>query len=117
MSDQTTAACKEVALAFTKSLAARDYAGAYDHTAKEYRNGTSLPAMQAAFELVVPTDWTTGGAIEVGETMEAWPGKEPSDVGWVYVSVGGDMYSEAVTVVVAREGDNLRIRTAEFGRP
>jgi hypothetical protein len=49
--------------------------------------------------------------------MEEWPGKKPADVGWAYVSVGGDVYSEAVTVVVTREGDLLKIRTVEFGRP
>jgi hypothetical protein len=44
-------------------------------------------------------------------------GKEPSDVGWAYVSVGGDVYSEAVTVVVTLEEGELRGRTVEFGRP
>jgi hypothetical protein len=44
-------------------------------------------------------------------------GKEPSDVGWAYVSVGGDVYSEAVTVVVTLEEGELRVRTVEFGRP
>jgi hypothetical protein len=49
--------------------------------------------------------------------MEDWPGREPSDVGWAYVSVGGDEYSEAVTVVVTLEEGELRVRTVEFGRP
>jgi hypothetical protein len=38
-------------------------------------------------------------------------------VGRAYVSVGGDTYSEAVTVVVTLEEDALRVRTVEFGRP
>ena len=115
--DQATGDYRETALAFTKSLAARDYAAAYAHTAKEYRESTSVQAMQAAFERVVPLDWKTVGPIAVGETMESWPGKQPPDVRWVYVTIGGDMYSEAVTVVVTREGGALRIRSAEFGRP
>jgi hypothetical protein len=49
--------------------------------------------------------------------MEDWPGRQPSDAGWAYVSVGGDVYSEAITVVVTREGGVLRVRTVEFGRP
>ena len=73
--------------------------------------------MQAAFEAIVPTDWKTVGPIEVGENMDYWPGRKPSDAGWAYVSVGGDAYSEAVTVVVTLEGDALRVRTVEFGRP
>jgi hypothetical protein len=46
-----------------------------------------------------------------------WPGRESSDAGWAYVSVGGDVYSEAVTLVVTMEDGDLRIRTVEFGRP
>jgi hypothetical protein len=49
--------------------------------------------------------------------MESWPGKEPSDVGWVYVGIGGDVYSEAVTVVVTLEDGELKVRTVEYGRP
>lgn len=29
----------------------------------------------------------------------------------------GDVYSEAVTVVVMLEADTLKVRTVEFGRP
>jgi hypothetical protein len=107
---------KEVALAFTKALANRDYAAAYGLTSQDYRNSTSLEATQAAFEQIVPIDETVG-PIDVGLTMEDWPGRKPSDVGWVYVSVGGDVYSEAVTVVVTLEEGVLRFGTAEFGRP
>jgi hypothetical protein len=73
--------------------------------------------MQAAFEAIVPTDWNTIGPIEVGETMDDWPDRKPSDVGWAYVSVGGHAYSEAVTVVMTTEDGDLRVRTVEFGRP
>jgi hypothetical protein len=107
----------QVALAFTKALAARDYEAAYALTSRAYRDGTSLKAMAAAFEAIVPLDWGTVGPIEVGETMGDWPGREPSDEGWVYVSVGGDVYSEAVIIVVTREEGQLRVRTVEFGRP
>ena len=33
------------------------------------------------------------------------------------MSVGGDVYSEAVTVVVTREEGGLKVRAVEFGRP
>ena len=117
MSEATARDYKQVALAFTKALAARDYDAAYAVTSRAYRDGTSLTAMADAFEAIVPADWSAVGPIEAGETMEDWPGREPSDAGWVYVSVGGDMYSEAVTVVVTREEGALKVRTVEFGRP
>lgn len=107
----------QVALAFTKALAARDYDAAYALTSRAYRKDTSLTAMTDAFEAIVPTEWETVDPIEVGMSMDDWPGREPGDVGWVFVSVGGDVYSEAVTVVVTREDGELRVRTVEFGRP
>ena len=108
---------RKVGLAFAKALASRDYDVAYALTSRDYRNHTSVKALQAAFERIVPVDWKTVGPVEVGETMEDWAGKEPSDVGWAYVNVGGDVYSEAVTVILTLEEGELRIRSVEFGRP
>ncbi len=108
---------QETALAFTKALAARDYPAAYALTGREYQNGTSLQAMQEAFERVVPRDWKTVGPVQVGETMSDWPGKTSVEVGWVYLTIGGDAYSEGVTVTVGRAVDGLRVRTVTFGRP
>jgi hypothetical protein len=106
-----------VATAFVTALGARDYAAAYAYTSETYHNANSLEAMRGAFELVVPSDWGPVGPIAVAETLTDWPGKHDSDVAWVFVSVGGDMYSEAVTAVITREGSDLKVRSAEFGRP
>jgi hypothetical protein len=106
-----------VALHFTIALSRRDYAGAYVMTSSDYQRSTSLAEMQAAFEAIVPTDWPTVGPVEVGHTMDTWPDKQPADVGWVYVGIGGDVYSEAVTVIVTREDNTLKIRSVEWGRP
>lgn len=108
---------ERTALTFTKALASRDYGSAYALTSREYQQRSGLEAMRAGFEAIVPLDWGPVDPIEVGETMEDWPGKRPQDLGWVYVSIGGDVYSEAVIVVVAREDGALRIREVEFGRP
>jgi len=106
-----------VGLKFASALASRDYPTAYAMTSSDYQRNTTLDEMRTAFEAIVPTDWRTIGPVAVGHTMETWPAKQPSDVGWVYLSFGGDEYSEAVTVVVMREGDTLKVRTVEFGRP
>jgi hypothetical protein len=55
--------------------------------------------------------------VEVSHVMETWPSKQPSDVGWVYISIGGEVYSEAVSVIVMLEADTLKVRSVEFGRP
>jgi hypothetical protein len=106
-----------VAVNFAGALARRDYSAAYAMTSGEYQRRTTMADMQAAFEAIVPTDWPTVGPVELGLTMDTWPDKRPADVGWAYVSVGGDGYSEAVIAVVALEGDTLKIRSVEFGRP
>jgi hypothetical protein len=108
---------KQVALEFTRALASRNYPAAYAMTSRRYRSRVSLEQMRALFEQIVPQDWGTVGPIEVGETMEQWPGKQPPDVGWAYVSIGGDVYSEAVTVVLTQENSEMKVGEVEFGRP
>ena len=73
--------------------------------------------MRDAFEAIVPADSGPAAVVEAGHTMTDWPGKEAADAGWVYVSIGGDVYSEAITVVVASEDGTLKVRDVEFGRP
>ena len=106
-----------IALEFAELLAERQYAKAYAMTARDYRKGTSVEQLQAAFETIVPTDWGPMGPIEVGHTMTVWPGKQPADRGWAFVSIGGDVYSEAITVIVTSEQGEAKIREVEFGRP
>ena len=106
-----------LALQVVRALAGRDYSTAYAMTSGDYQRSTTLEKMRAAFEAIVPPEWPTVGPVQVGHVMETWPTKEPSDVGWVYISIGGDVYSEAVTLVVMGEGDTLRVRSVEFGRP
>ena len=108
---------RKTALEFVTALAERDYPKAYAMTAQNYRTRTTVENLRIAFETIVPTDWGPMGPVEVGQTMEVWPGKLPSDVGWAYVSIGGDVYSEAVTVVVTAENGEAKIREVEFGRP
>jgi hypothetical protein len=56
-------------------------------------------------------------SVDVVTTMDRWPDKRPDDAGWVYVSLSGEGFGEAVAVVVARERDRLVIRSLEWGRP
>jgi hypothetical protein len=108
---------RQVALTFAKSLAAREYAQAYAMTSQGYRQKNTVEQLRSKFEAIVPTDWGNMGPIEVGQIMTSWPGKQPTDLGWAYVSIGGAVYSEAATVVVALENGAARVREVEFGRP
>jgi hypothetical protein len=79
----------------------------------------SLDEMKESFEAIVPLDWKFVGPVQVETTMTDWklPPREPMDLGWAYVSIGGELYGEALTVIVALEDGNPRIREVEFGRP
>ncbi len=108
---------QQIALEFAKSMAAREYPKAYAMTSQGYQEKNTVNHLGTGFEAIVPTDWGVIGPIEVGQTMTSWPGKQPSDLGWVYVSIGGNVYSEAVIVVVTSENGVAKIREVEFGRP
>jgi len=108
---------RQIALEFAKALASREYTKAYAMTSLGYRQKTTVDQLRTGFETIVPTDWGATGPIEVGQTMATWPGKQPADLGWAYVSIGGNLYSEAVTVVVTSENGEAKIREVEFGRP
>lgn len=117
MPSMNTSDYRQVALEFANSLAVREYSKAYAMTAQEFRKRTTAEQLRTAFESIVPTDWGAMGPIEVGQTMTSWPGKRPEDLGWAYVSIGGDVYSEAIIVVVTSESGEAKIREVEFGRP
>ena len=49
--------------------------------------------------------------------LEEWPAMQDGDVANIYISLEGDNFCEAVSVFVAKQGDDLRIRDLEWGRP
>jgi hypothetical protein len=108
---------RQVALEFVKALAAREYPKAYAMTSQGYQQKNTVEQLRTGFEAIVPTDWGDMGPIEVGHTMTSWPGKQSADLDWAYVSIGGAVYSEAVTVVVTLENGAAKVREIEFGRP
>ena len=51
------------------------------------------------------------------EFMEDWPDKKKNDIGWIYISIYGPDFCEAVTVIVTDEGGTPKISNLEWGRP
>jgi hypothetical protein len=110
---------REIALQFTKALTERDYDRAYAMTSQPYQSRTSVEQLRTAFEAIVPTDWGTIGPVTVVQTMTQWrsPVQQSSDLGWVCVGIGGDVYSESVTAIITLENGGPKVREVEFGRP
>jgi hypothetical protein len=73
--------------------------------------------LQSEYEQMIEYGSGAPDFLKVTHQMDAWPDKQPDDLGWVYVTIGGSDYMEAVTVIVAREGDRAVIRELEWGRP
>jgi hypothetical protein len=62
------------------------------------------------------------GPIQGAEVMEKfiiekWPDRQTGDLAVVYVALGGDNFSEAVTLMLAEYGQETLIRQLEWGRP
>jgi hypothetical protein len=49
--------------------------------------------------------------------LEDWPAMQDGDVASIYISLSGDNFCEAVSVIVTQEDGDLRIRDLEWGRP
>jgi hypothetical protein len=109
----------EVARQFADHIAKADYAAAHTLLTKTARQMYSPDSFQRSFEEM--TEYEPGPIqkvdIDPEFTLEAWPEKQPDDVAFVYVGLFGDEYVEAVSITVAREDGDLRIRDIEWGRP
>jgi len=102
---------------FTEALTDRGRSGAYILLSTEYHNSMNADQLKEEFEKIVPPDWGDIGQIEIGTVVDDGPDKQPSDLGWVYVSIGGEVHSEGLTLVLMSENGNARVREVEFGRP
>ena len=102
---------KELALAFARALAARHYDQAYGMLSAAAQSRIPLGRFRDDFDAMIPLDW---GAVDPIALVEnpAW------EAMFLYVVLGGKVYSEAVIVEsFATEGDTLKIERFQFGRP
>ena len=105
---------ENIALTFVQALVQGTFEVAHALLTPALQQQYSVERLQQVFEEMVAYGETPPNAVEVMATLADWPGKTPEDWGWVYVSVAGDGYGEAVTVIVQK---NSRIRDLEWGRP
>jgi len=110
-------AIRDLALRFTQELVDREYDKAYSRTTAILRQHSSFESFVSHFETIVPKDWGPASPLEIAETRFDWPEKNPQDIMWVYVSIGGDVYSEAITLIVTKEVSAFKISHIEYGRP
>jgi hypothetical protein len=106
-----------VACQFAEALVNQDFTAAHGMLCPSLRREFSPDSLQQNYAAMV--SYGSGQPVVDGYlyTMTDWPSKRPGDVGWVYVSISGEDFAEAVTVIVSKEVDALKISSIEWGRP
>ena len=108
---------QEVALAFGWHVIRKEWEAARELFTIDLRASTSAQDLEEQVREMIAYAEDELSQAEVITDMEVWPDKEEHDVGWAYVALSGDTFSEAATVIVKKEGDQLLIRSIEWGRP
>jgi hypothetical protein len=101
---------KSFALEFARALSERHYATAHAMCTADLRSRVSLTKMRSDFEGMIPLDWGPVAPIELVEIGEPSPPH-------LYVSLGGEVYSEAITVYLSETDGKLQVERFELGRP
>ena len=108
---------QEVAEQFARLLIDAKWEEARGLLASNLRKETTAQDLKDAVEAMTQYVERPVTTAEVMNTLDDWPDKEEGDVGWAYVAMAGDGFSEAVTVIVHSEDSRLLIRSLEWGRP
>ena len=108
----------QVALEFARALSVGRFDEAHKHLSSELGQQLPVPKLREAYEGMVSYGQPgKADVVQVMEAMDYWPAKKAGDVGWAYVAIAGDSFSEGLAIVVADEGGRLVIRDIEWGRP
>jgi len=107
-------AAEEVAQKFVNLLLGRDYAGARQLLHADLSKQTAQN-LKRDFEALFAGEEFPESA-QVFDSWKDWPDKRAEDIATFYVSIESEN-AEAVTVIVTRDGQTLRIREVEWGRP
>ena len=99
---------------FAGFLVAADFERAAEMLAPALRDELSPAELASRYRSMVEYAEAPADSVQPVTTMTDWPGKRPGDQGWVYVSIGGSGFGEAVTLTVTNDDE---IREIEWGRP
>lgn len=104
-------ASKELALNFARAVAGKHFAKAYGMLSAAAQSQLTPDQFRADVEQMLPPELGRVEPIEIVEDP-AW-----ADT-FIYVALGGEVYSEAVMVeAVASEDGVLKVDRFQFGRP
>ena len=102
---------------FAEALVGGRYAEAQSLLTSELQKQYSPESLAAQYGEMV--SYGDGPATVDGQNafMDKWPDKQAKDIGWSYISISGEGYGEALTVIVTDENGVPKIRDIEWGSP
>ncbi|PSR18272.1 hypothetical protein C8255_08290 [filamentous cyanobacterium CCP3] len=109
----------QLAVEFARALARGDFTLANTLLSPELGADLTPDRLRETYEAMIEYGDGPSTDVELIVTMEQWqlPEQRSTDLGWAYVAIAGEGYSEAVTVIVESTQDGPRIRDIEWGRP
>jgi hypothetical protein len=107
----------QVAAEFARALASNHYDQAHSFLSASLGSMTPVAALRREYEAMTGYGGGPATDVRVIIVLDYWPDKLPGDIGWAYAAISGVGFSEAVTVIVARENGKAVIRQLEWGRP
>ena len=108
----------KVGLEFAEALVAGDFQLAAKMLSKDLSATLSPESLQQKYEdMMPPPQFGPATSVTVSETLDKFPKKQSTDIGWAYVAISGKSFSEGVSVIVADEGGRHVIREIKWGRP
>jgi hypothetical protein len=109
---------KDVANQFASALVKGDYSLAQSHLAEPIKSEHPPDKLQELYTgMLAYINGAVAETTEVVETMTDWPNKQSQDIGWAYVAINGQTFSEGVTLTFIDTGGHPQIREVIWGRP
>ena len=100
---------KSLAKEFARVLSQREYDAAHAILSQKLRSQVDVDRLREEFEEMIPLDWGLVDPIEL---------EESGDYPFIYVVLGGDVYSEAIIIdSFSIENNQVKVGRYEFGRP
>lgn len=109
----------KLGFAFAQAVVSGEFAAAHALLSDGLRQQMRPQDLESSYYAMIEYGGGPPDLIEVIQVddMHEWPSRQEQDIGWAYIAICGDGYSEAVSVVVAEEGGREVIRMVEWGRP
>lgn len=108
---------KDFAAQFGSALTEKDFALAHSMLCQSLQEKLSIENLKQEFESMISYGEGLSENVDVMEAFEDWPAKQQNDIGWAYVAITGQDFSEAVSLTISYENGQARVREIEWGRP